>query len=112
MTWNALASGSGDRRDRSFCSTVRRCSRIRKLLWRIAAEERVTIFGTEPKFLTTCEQQGLRPREEFDLSALRTVISSGAPAEPGTLSICSPRRASRRSAFIRFRRHGHHGVLR
>lgn len=51
-------------------------------IWRIAAEERVTIFGTDSKFLTTCEQQGLRPREELDLSALKTVISTGAPLSP------------------------------
>jgi acetoacetyl-CoA synthetase len=51
-------------------------------LWRLAAEERVTVFGTDPGFLTTCEQLGLRPREEFDLSALRTVISTGAPLSP------------------------------
>lgn len=53
-----------------------------KILWRMAAEERVTIFGTGPRFLTTCEQLGLRPREEFDLSALRAVISTGAPLSP------------------------------
>jgi acetoacetyl-CoA synthetase len=55
-----------------------------KILWRLAAEERVTIFGAGPRFLTTCEQQGLRPREEFDLSALRTVISTGAPLSPAS----------------------------
>jgi acetoacetyl-CoA synthetase len=54
------------------------------VLWRLAAEERVTIFGTGPRFLRTCEQQGLRPREEFDLSALRTVISTGAPLSPAS----------------------------
>lgn len=53
-------------------------------LWRLAAEERVTIFGTSPRFLTTCEQLGLRPREAFDLSALRTVISTGAPLSPAS----------------------------
>ncbi|WP_157995101.1 acetoacetate--CoA ligase [Peristeroidobacter soli] len=53
-----------------------------KILWRMAAEERVTIFGTDPEFLTTCEQLGLRPREEFDLSALRTVLLTGAPPGP------------------------------
>lgn len=52
------------------------------VLWRLAAEERVTIFGTGPRFLTTCEQRGLRPRQQFDLSALRTVISTGAPLSP------------------------------
>ncbi|HEY0681029.1 MAG TPA: acetoacetate--CoA ligase [Steroidobacter sp.] len=52
------------------------------ILWRLAAEERVTIFGTGPRFLTTCEQLGIRPRETFDLGALRTVISTGAPLSP------------------------------
>ncbi len=47
------------------------------ILWRIVAEERVTIFGTGPEYLASCERQGLRPREQFDLSALRTVISTG-----------------------------------
>lgn len=54
------------------------------ILWRLAAEERVTIFGTGPRFLSTCEQLGLRPRETFDLSALRTVISTGAPLSPAS----------------------------
>jgi acetoacetyl-CoA synthetase len=55
-----------------------------RILWRMAAEERVTIFGTSPRFLTTCERLGVRPREEFDLSALRTIISTGAPLNPPT----------------------------
>jgi acetoacetyl-CoA synthetase len=54
------------------------------LLWRMAAEERVTIFGTSPRFLASCEQLGLRPRETFDLSALRTVLSTGAPLNPAS----------------------------
>lgn len=54
------------------------------ILWRIAAEERITIFGTGPRFLTTCERQGLRPREQFDLSTLRTVLSTGAPLSPAS----------------------------
>jgi acetoacetyl-CoA synthetase len=53
-----------------------------RILWRIAAEERLTIFGTSPRFLTTCEQAGIRPREEFDLSALRSIISTGSPLNP------------------------------
>ena len=53
-----------------------------RILWRIAQEERVTIFGTSPRFLTTCEQAGVKPGSEFELSALRTVISTGAPLMP------------------------------
>jgi acetoacetyl-CoA synthetase len=54
------------------------------VLWRLAAEERVTIFGTNPRFLATCEQLGLRPRETFDLGALKAVISTGAPLNPAS----------------------------
>jgi acetoacetyl-CoA synthetase len=53
-----------------------------RVLWRLAAEERVTIFGTSPRFLTACEHAGVRPRVEFDLSALRTIISTGSPLNP------------------------------
>jgi acetoacetyl-CoA synthetase len=54
------------------------------VLWQLAAEERVTIFGASPRFLASCEQRGLRPRETFDVSALRTVISTGAPLSPAS----------------------------
>jgi acetoacetyl-CoA synthetase len=53
-----------------------------RVLWRLAHDERVTIFGTSPRFLVACEQAGIRPRREFELGALRTVISTGAPLNP------------------------------
>jgi acetoacetyl-CoA synthetase len=53
-----------------------------KILWRMTAEERITILGVSPRFLTSCEQLGIRPRQEFDLSALRTIVSTGAPLHP------------------------------
>jgi acetoacetyl-CoA synthetase len=53
-----------------------------RVLWRMASEERLTVFGTSPRFLTTCEQAGIRPAQEFDLSNLRTVLSTGAPLNP------------------------------
>lgn len=48
-------------------------------LWRLAAEEKVTHYGTSPKFLSACEKQGLVPREVADLSAFKAVMSTGAP---------------------------------
>ena len=48
-------------------------------LWRLAAEERVTYFGTSAPFLMACRGAGLVPRELVDLSALRAVGSTGAP---------------------------------
>jgi acetoacetyl-CoA synthetase len=48
-------------------------------LWRLAAEERVTYFGTSAPFVQTCLKERLRPATEYDLSALRAVGSTGAP---------------------------------
>ncbi|MBM4191949.1 MAG: acetoacetate--CoA ligase [Gammaproteobacteria bacterium] len=52
------------------------------VLWRMAEEEHVTIFGTSPKFLATLSKAGYRPRERVTLPALRTLISTGAPLAP------------------------------
>jgi acetoacetyl-CoA synthetase len=54
------------------------------VLWRMAQDERLTIFGTSPRFLATCEQAGVKPGREFDLSALQTMISTGAPLTPAS----------------------------
>ncbi|MEP6905782.1 MAG: acetoacetate--CoA ligase [Gemmatimonadales bacterium] len=48
-------------------------------LWSMAERERVTIFGTSAKYIATCEKYGLAPRETHDLSALRTILSTGSP---------------------------------
>jgi acetoacetyl-CoA synthetase len=83
VMWNALASGlaTGATIVLFDGAPLQPDPRI---LWRMAAEERITIFGTSPRFLASCEQLGLKPREEFDLSALRTVISTGAPLTPAS----------------------------
>jgi acetoacetyl-CoA synthetase len=48
-------------------------------LWRLAADERVTYFGTSAPFILSCRKDGLRPRDEVDLGAIRGVGSTGAP---------------------------------
>jgi acetoacetyl-CoA synthetase len=49
------------------------------ILWTMAAEERVTIFGTSAKYLALAEKEGLAPGRTHDLSGLRTVLSTGSP---------------------------------
>ncbi len=51
-------------------------------LWRMAAQEKIHIFGTSPRFLAACERAKLNPGSEFDLSALHTVLSTGSPLPP------------------------------
>jgi acetoacetyl-CoA synthetase len=49
------------------------------VLWRMAEEERIAVFGTSPRYLAAMEKGGLRPRGQQDLAALRTVLSTGSP---------------------------------
>lgn len=51
-------------------------------LWRMAAEAGVTHFGTSPRYLATLQEGGYEPRKQHDLSALRSVLSAGAPVQP------------------------------
>jgi acetoacetyl-CoA synthetase len=51
-------------------------------LWRMAAEERVTVFGTSAKYLSALEKSDFKPGREVDLSAVRTILSTGSPLAP------------------------------
>lgn len=46
-------------------------------LWRLAAREKVTVFGTSPGFLQACKDRSVSSAG-LDLSALRTVQSTGS----------------------------------
>jgi acetoacetyl-CoA synthetase len=48
-------------------------------LWDMAEQEGITVFGTSAKYLAMCEKHGLSPAETHDLSALRTILSTGSP---------------------------------
>ena len=48
------------------------------VLWRMAAEEKLTVFGTSARYLAMCEKQGIEPAAN-DLAALRTILSTGSP---------------------------------
>ena len=48
------------------------------LLWRMAADEKLTVFGTSARYLAMCEKNNLKPGAH-DLSALRTILSTGSP---------------------------------
>ena len=46
--------------------------------WRIVADERVTVFGTNPAYLQFCESTGFSPREMADYGPLRSILSTGS----------------------------------
>ncbi|HYD58583.1 MAG TPA: acetoacetate--CoA ligase [Burkholderiales bacterium] len=57
-------------------------ARDARILFDYAEKERVTHFGTSPKFLDTIAKRGLRPHDSHDLSALRVILSTGSPLAP------------------------------
>jgi acetoacetyl-CoA synthetase len=52
------------------------------LLWGFAEEAKIHHFGTSAPFLIACQKKELNPKEDFDLSSLRSVSSTGAPLPP------------------------------
>ena len=50
-----------------------------EFLWRKIEEEAISVFGTSPKYLSTIEKSELIPKDKFDLSCLKTILSTGAP---------------------------------
>jgi len=49
------------------------------VLFDIAERERLTLLGVSAKFVDSVNKAGLRPADSHDLSALRTVCSTGSP---------------------------------
>jgi acetoacetyl-CoA synthetase len=48
-------------------------------LWQMAEEEQISIFGTSASYLGALEKAGVKPRESFDLTPLKAVLSTGSP---------------------------------
>lgn len=49
------------------------------VLWNLADQLPVHHFGTSAPFIMACKKAGIRPREQFDFSNLRSVSSTGSP---------------------------------
>jgi acetoacetyl-CoA synthetase len=77
MVWNYLVSGllAGSR---IICYDGSPAYPSWDALWALAAEHRVTLLGTSPAHLRGCAQAGLEPARDHDLSALRSLGSSGS----------------------------------
>jgi acetoacetyl-CoA synthetase len=49
------------------------------VLWALAAEARISLFGTSAAYISACRKAGLHPGADHDLSALRCIGSTGSP---------------------------------
>ncbi len=53
-----------------------------RVLWMMAEDEKLTVFGTSAKYISALEKAGVRPKDEFKLPELRAVLSTGSPLAP------------------------------
>ena len=49
------------------------------VLWKMAQDLKVSIFGTSAKYIAMCEKSQVRPGARFDLAPLKAVCSTGSP---------------------------------
>ena len=48
-------------------------------MWQMVQDEGISIFGTSASYLAALEKAGVKPRESFDLTRLKAVLSTGSP---------------------------------
>ncbi len=49
------------------------------VLWKLAQDVGVTVFGTSATFIGSQQKQGIRPGKQYDLSALKEISQTGSP---------------------------------
>jgi acetoacetyl-CoA synthetase len=48
-------------------------------LWQMTQDEKITVFGTSAGYIAALQNAGVKPGTEYDLSSLRTLLSTGSP---------------------------------
>lgn len=48
-------------------------------LWKMAQDEKITIFGTSAGYIQALMNEGVKPGKEYNLTPLRTILSTGSP---------------------------------
>ncbi|MGD9973465.1 MAG: acetoacetate--CoA ligase [Desulfatirhabdiaceae bacterium] len=48
-------------------------------LWQMAQDEKISVFGTSAGYIAALMNSGIKPKEKFDLSSLRALLSTGSP---------------------------------
>jgi acetoacetyl-CoA synthetase len=77
MMWNLLVSGLAT----GSAIVLFDGSPAGDVLWQLAAREKITSFGISAPYVQACMKSGVRP-STLDLSAIRSVGSTGAPLPP------------------------------
>lgn len=57
-----------------------------KVLWDLAEQEEITVFGTNASYLANIENLGITPAKTHKLPKLRSILSTGSPLLPDSFS--------------------------
>jgi acetoacetyl-CoA synthetase len=49
------------------------------VLWKLAQDEKITIFGISARYVASLEKEGIQPGKAYDLTSLRAILSTGSP---------------------------------
>ncbi len=49
------------------------------VLWKLAQDEKMTVFGTSARYIAAIEKEGVKPGKEYNLTPLKAVLSTGSP---------------------------------
>ena len=79
MMWNWLASGLAAGATLVLYDGSPMPAGDPGILWRMAAAEQVTVFGVSAKYIALAEKSDLHPARDHELSAVRSVLSTGSP---------------------------------
>jgi acetoacetyl-CoA synthetase len=55
-----------------------------RVLFDLAEREKMTVFGTNAKYISALEKEGVYPARTHDLSSVHTMLSTGSPLSPGS----------------------------
>lgn len=60
----------------------------KRILWKLAEETNMTVFGTSASYIISCMKDNIVPREAFNLSSLKSISSTGSPLPPEGFQWC------------------------
>ncbi|MCC7413741.1 MAG: acetoacetate--CoA ligase [Gammaproteobacteria bacterium] len=82
MMWNWLVSGLASEATVVLFDGIPLTADRPALLWDIADEEGISVFGTSAKYLQAAEKAGVRACRSHHLGRLRAILSTGSPLLP------------------------------
>ncbi|PWA05290.1 acetoacetate--CoA ligase, partial [Pueribacillus theae] len=52
------------------------------VIWEFAEETGMTVFGTSASYLLNCMNKGIKPKEKYDVSRIKSIMATGSPLPP------------------------------